>query len=427
MNIELYEPTDKIRKPVSTLAMVPTSGAITRVARQAYTIMLMLAQEKGSEDSKTGMFSAPVNDIINGFEGSIGTKVVLKRHLKSMVTHVVEWQSPSVGESPDWGAFGLLSEVNVRFQNGADWVHWAYPPSLREEVLDPQRYAKLERATISKFRSHAGLALYEICARYQDNPSHLTSKREWKWWVPVLTGKPLAEDAKVEFRFFNRDTVKPAVEEVNEVSELVVELREFRVGKSIEFLQFHVAKKPSTGLDRPAPVEGSSIAKAEKLGIPEAITEELWCRYGNEVFQGALNKLAQRLTQTASPVRSRVAYLKAVLTNRELEEDVTPPDPTDSLARQTPKLNPADVSQTLLQATEQNRVAKIRGEIQTMTAAEREGLLADYKAYAIETGKHPSIIKKLDLGEWQSGLVLGELLRFYWKKTRGHDWTADHT
>ena len=63
MSIELFDPTDKIKKPVSTLAIVPTSGAITRVARQAYTIMLMLAKEQGAEDAKTGLFGAPVNTI----------------------------------------------------------------------------------------------------------------------------------------------------------------------------------------------------------------------------------------------------------------------------------------------------------------------------------------------------------------------------
>ncbi len=425
MHIELFEPADKIRKPVATLAMVPTSGTITRVARQAYSTMLFLAQEKCSEDPKTGMFCAPRQEIIDGFDGASGSKAILTRHLKSMVTHVVEWQSPTEGESPEWGAFGLLSEVKIKTQNGAEWIYWAYPPSLREEVLDPQRYAKLERATIAKFRSYAGLALYEICARYQDNPTHLTSKRQWKWWVPVLTGKPIADESKVEFRFFNRDTVKPAIEEVNEVSELLVEVREYRLGKSIEFLQFHVTKKPAPVKERPAPIEGSAIVKAEKLGIPEPIAEELWCRYGNDAFLDSLNKLAQRLSQIASPVRSKVAYLKAVLTNRELEEDTIAIEaPSDTRTPEAPRVNPADVTQNLLQATEQNRVAMVRGEIQAMTSSDRDALMREYKIHAIESGKHPSIIKKLDLGEWQSGLVLGELMRFYWKKTRALDWTT---
>jgi hypothetical protein len=426
MSIDLFDPTDKIKKPVSTLAIVPTSGAITRVARQAYTIMLMLAKEQGAEDPKTGLFGSPVNTIIKGFDGNIGTKVRLKADLKSMVSHVVEWQSPSEGEITEWGALPLLAEVRLKLQNGEHWVHWAYPPSLRQEMLDPQIFAKLNRLTISKFRSHAGLALYEICARYQDNPSHLTSKRAWKWWVPVLTGKPMAEDSKVEFRFFNRDTVKPAVEEINEVSELIVETREIRVGKSIEYLQFSVRKKPTEQLDHLAPLEGSGLAKAEKLGIPNAIAEELWLRHGNADFLAALGKLAQRLSQIASPVRSKVAYLKAVLANLGLEEEAEHIEiamAKEAPNRWAPKPNPAEVSQHILLEAQKNKTALVRGEILALTEAERVDLLQEYKACAIAAQKHSSILKKIEAGEWQSGILLGELMAFYWKKTRGLSWS----
>lgn len=429
MSIEPFEPTDKIHKPVSTLAIVPTTGAITRVARQAYTIMMMLAKEQGVEDSKTQMFGAPVNTIIKGFDGNLGTKVRLKADLKSMVSHVVEWQSPTEGETTEWGALPLLAEVRLKLQNGEHWVHWAYPPSLRQEMLDPQIFAKLNRSTISKFRSHAGLALYEICARYQDNPSHLTSKREWKWWVPVLSGKPMAPNSKVEFRFFNRDTVKPAVEEINEVSELIVEAKEIRVGKTIQYLQFHVRKKPLEQLQRPEPIQGSGLAKAEKLGIPNAVAEELWLRHGNEEFLAALNKLAQRLSQIASPVRSKVAYLKAVLTNRGLEEEAAPSEiaevTNDIQTIEAPKpVNPADVSQRLLREAGQSRVALVRDEIQAMSEHTLTELLKEYKAFAVESNQLPSIIKKVEKGEWQSGIVLGELMRFHWRKTRGTSWSA---
>lgn len=427
---ETLEPTNRIHKPVSTLAIVPTSGTITRVARQAYTIMLLLAKEQGAEDAKTQMFSSPVNSIIRGFDGNLGSKVRLKADLKSMVSHVVEWQSPSSGETQEWGALPLLAEVRLKLQGGEHWVQWAYPPSLRQEMLDPQIFAKLNRSTVAKFRSHAGLALYEICARYQDNPSHLTSKREWRWWVPVLTGKPLAEDSKVEFRFFNRDTVKPAVQEINEISELLVEAKEIRVGKTIQFLQFEVRKKPTAQLGRPQALEGSALAKAEKLGIPDALAEDLWLRYGNEELLAALNKLSQRLSQVASPVRSKAAYLKTVLANNGLEAEaeliVRAVSKEDEYAKavEPPKANPAQVSHQQLQDSEKSRVALVRGEIQAMSTAEREALLRDYKAFAVETNQLPSIIKKVEQGEWQSGLVLGELMRFHWKKTRNLEWTT---
>ncbi len=72
MNTEHLGP-DNIKKPVSTLAMVPKSGAITRIGRQAYTVMMISARDQGAEDDTTKMFSAPLNSIIRGFDGSTGT------------------------------------------------------------------------------------------------------------------------------------------------------------------------------------------------------------------------------------------------------------------------------------------------------------------------------------------------------------------
>lgn len=66
------------------------------------------------------------------------------------------------------------------------------------------------------------MALYEICARYVNNPSHLTSRQNWKtWWRPVLTGVA-ADPEKAEYRFFNRDVLKKAVAEVNAKSNLQI-------------------------------------------------------------------------------------------------------------------------------------------------------------------------------------------------------------
>ncbi|MBK6388346.1 MAG: hypothetical protein IPF71_17090 [Rhodoferax sp.] len=103
MKLEHSFGPDKIAKPVSALAMVPKTGAITRVGRQAYTVMMLIAREQGAEQEDSGMFAAPLNTVISGFDGTRGTSGELKRLLRSMVTHV-EWQSPSPGEINEWGA-----------------------------------------------------------------------------------------------------------------------------------------------------------------------------------------------------------------------------------------------------------------------------------------------------------------------------------
>jgi len=428
MHADIISGPDKVEKPVSTLAMVPKTGAITRIGRQAYTIMMLVAREQGTEQEDTGMFAAPLNSIIRGFGGSKGTLEELKRHLRSMVTHVVEWQSPSPGETVEWGACALLSEVRLYKKNGESWLSWAYPPTLRQEMLSPIRYAQIRRSTIAQFRSHAGLALYEICARYKDNPSHLTSKQHWLWWLPVLTGKPLPNEVKTEFRFFNRDTIKPAVEEVNEVSELVVTAKEHKVGRTVEYLQFEVRMKQEVPVGKSHPIDLTKLARAHQIGIDPEVAEDLFIRYGELAFAKGIDRLEARLGMPGKPLLSRLAYLKALLSGRAIDKAPVESKSArgagegDSVQDRPIIKNPAELRQAKLQESESERVQLVRGEIESLDDLSLHVLLNDLTVKLRKRNANPSVMKRLEEGKWQSALVMGELIRHYWKQTRGTDW-----
>jgi hypothetical protein len=426
----ILDKDDKFEKPVSTLAIVPKTGVITRVGRQAYTVMMLLAREQEVEDDSTGLFAAPLNSVIRGFDGSKGTVEELKRHLRSMVTHVIEWQSPSPGETNEWGACTLLSEVRLTKKMGETWLSWAYPPSMRQDLLTPSRYAQIKRSTIAKFRSHAGLALYEICARYKDNPSHLTSKHSWHWWLPVLTGKPSPKEIKTEFRFFNRDTVKPAIEEVNEVSELIVSV--FKVGRTVQFLQFEVHEKPELTkkelVNASSPIDLSKLARAMQLGIEADFAEDMYIRYGEHFFAKAVDRLEARLNLPGKPILSRHAYLKSLLVGKAIDSEPIAPKVEAGeggalKSSSVSAINPATLKRQELQESESARVQLIRAEIQALNDDDLKELLADLKSQYVEKGMPPAVMKRLEDGNWQSALIMGGLIRYYWKRTRGTEWS----
>lgn len=423
-SIEILGP-DRIDKPVSTLAMVPKTGTITRVGRQAYTLMMFVAREQGAEDEETGLFGAPLNSVIRGYDGSTGSVKELKKHLLSMVTHVVEWQSPSPAETEEWGACGLLSQVNLKKKNGENWLYWAYPPALRQEMLYPLRYAQIRRTSIAQFRSHAGLALYEICARYKDNPSHLTSKQHWHWWLPVLTGKPIPKEIKTEFRFFNRDTIKPAIEEVNEVSELAVTVHEFKVGRSIEFIQFEVHLKQEPSVNDSKAIDLTKVARAIQLGIDAEIAEDHFIRYGELVFAKAVERLESRLAMPGTPILSRHAYLKALLKDRVIDKSASEenqPNVVEIVV--TKKEHPGALAQASLREREAEKLAIVRTELAGLDALAMERLLLELKDNFVERNMSQAVMKRMEEGKWESALIMGELARFYWKRTRGTDWSS---
>ena len=130
---------------------------------------------------------------------------------------------------------------------------------------------------LSQMHTHAGIVLYEICTRYKNIGR--TSRQNWRWWLPVLTGQPNSEKlAKSEFRFFKRDTIKPAIAEVCAITDIEIELVEYKDGKCISDIQFLVKSKAQVQpppKSKPKPLDLSLIKKAIALDIGEEKAEEL--------------------------------------------------------------------------------------------------------------------------------------------------------
>ena len=180
-----------LRKPVNTLAIIPTkSSKITVLARKAYNVLLYIAQEQGIDQA---VFRAPLQSILRGVDFNSHAREIVKQHLRSMVSTTVEWQSPTSGEGEAWNVAALLAHAKVYKVGGENWVEWSFAPNIKHELLEPQRFARLRLDVISQLRRHSGVVLYEICARYRD--IGLTARQPWQWWRPVLTGSADTEDS----------------------------------------------------------------------------------------------------------------------------------------------------------------------------------------------------------------------------------------
>ena len=94
-----------------------------------------------------------------------------------------------------------------------------------------------------------------------------------------MSGKPETEKQKeLEYRFFKRDVLKPAIAELNAISDLEIELQEFKQGRYTSDLQFLIKKKRQTALPLstpPRPVDLSLIVIAVRLGVDENKDEQM--------------------------------------------------------------------------------------------------------------------------------------------------------
>ena len=407
-----------LRKPVNTLAIVPTkSSKITVLARKAYNVLLYIAQEQGIEHE---VFRAPLQSILRGVDFNSNAREIVKQHLRAMVSTTVEWQSPTAGEGDAWNVAGLLAHAKVYKQGGENWVEWSFAPNIKHELLEPQRFARLRLDVISQLRRHSGVVLYEICARYRDVGQ--TARQPWPWWRPVLTGSPDTEDSiKQEYRFFKRDVLKLAIAEVNAVTDLDVELVEHRAGRFIADIQFRVAKKKQEALPLrhpPVPVDLSQVVRATAAGVRAEDAEALVHAHGNEAMAVGLDALLKRIAnEFPEPLRDPYRYLRALLESSSSTAVM-------KAAKGREEQPPASIAATA--ATLDGWTSEWVNRRRTQVLAEFEALLPETQAewldrldsHLHERGAHPSIRKRLATNGWTHPIVTGELIRFF----KGADW-----
>lgn len=421
-----------LRKPVNTLAIVPKSARITTLGRKSYNVLLYEAQEQGLERD---VFRAPLDRVIKGVDFDSNDHALVKKHLRAMVSTTVEWQSPTTGEGNSWNVSGLLAHARLTKERGQVWVEWSYAVNLKQELLQPTVFARLRLEVISQLRSHAAVALYEICTRYKDIGR--TARQHWRWWQPVLSGNPPSErSAKQEYRIFKRDTLKPAVAEVNALTDIDVELVEHREGRFIDEIQFHIRPKRQASLNlgqAPQPVDMALIQRAVRMGIPEDTAEALSHKHGDEALGTALDALERRMASNyPEPLRDPQRYLRSLMPAEEAkaEQRAAQRDAERQAAAAT-LADPQSPAARDLQAKRQarwlaewvnRRREQVAAELAALSARAQEGLAQELLADMERRNAHPSIRKRLQTSGWQHPMVRPEMLRFYAAATHGERW-----
>jgi hypothetical protein len=428
-----------LRKPVNTLAIVPKSHKITSLARKSYNVLLHEAQDQGLDKP---VFQAPLERIIRGVDFDSNDQALIKKHLRAMVSTTVEWQSPTTGEGSSWNVSGLLAHARLSKLRGQVWVEWSYAVNLKQELLEPTVFARLSLEILSQLRSHAGIALYEICARYKDIGR--TSRQAWSWWRPVLSGRPENErTARLEYRIFKRDTLKPAIAEVNAVTDLEIELVEHKAGRFVDELQFLIRRKPQASLPLRRPSEAvdlSLIARAQALGVEDSRAEELAEAYGDAALRSGLDALQRRVASAyPEPLRDPYRYLKSLMPGEAARAgqgaglpsavpkpgtEAGPPAPPAAQADAPSQASPEQQRRRAQWAAAwlRQRHAELEAGIAALSPDAQQGLCSALADDMAARQVHPSIRKRLQTSGWRHPMVLHEMLRFYARGAIGDHW-----
>ena len=161
---------------------------------------------------------------------------------KMMEARVVWNLLDDKGELEEWESATLLPYVKVSKKTRT--VLYEFTSAFQERVYNPSEFAEIALRMQRVFRSEHALALYENTRRFLINGETP--------WIPLETfrslmgvsGKPYYD----EFKYLSARLIKPAMRQVNEYSDIQLQLKTKRRNRNVVEIKYGVSTNPQMTL-----------------------------------------------------------------------------------------------------------------------------------------------------------------------------------
>jgi hypothetical protein len=208
------------KEVVKHSAAVQIQNNITLLQRRAWNVLLAHAYDALPTEERHRI---KIKDLMRALEFTSRNEDYLKEALKALVGCKVEWNVLDKDNQWEWGVTTLLAEAMIK--NGV--CAYAYGPTLRERLYNPQMYARISLSMQNKFESKHAQALWELCVDY------LGVGREYgeTSYIEIATYRKLlgiSEGQYARFKDLSLYVIRKPVEEINRVTDfrVTVEYRE---------------------------------------------------------------------------------------------------------------------------------------------------------------------------------------------------------
>lgn len=139
---------------------------------------------------------------------------------------------------------GFLDHAEIKYKNdvsGALEIQWRFSTMFKRMASNSNHWAILDRQTQFALRSRYSLLLFQHLASYFQL-QHITYKR---FSISELRAVLNIENsAHTQFKFLNRDVLKPTLSEINQLSRFQISMSTIKSGRSVTEVQFSWKEKP---------------------------------------------------------------------------------------------------------------------------------------------------------------------------------------
>ncbi len=225
---------NEINEVIKASPAIQIQSKITHLQRRAWNVLLANAYE---ELPNKDIHHINVIDLAQSLGFNSHNIDYLKDTLKALVDCTVEWNILGKDKKNGWGVAALLASAEIH--NGI--CTYGFAPHLRYKLYNPRIYTKLNLRLQNQFTSRYALVLWEVCFDYFD----IARNQGETSFIPVEKFRELLgleKDEYPAFKELNRNVIKPAIKEINELTNFYVEVETKRIGRRIGELKFTILR-----------------------------------------------------------------------------------------------------------------------------------------------------------------------------------------
>ena len=225
---------ENINEVIKASPAIQIQSKITHLQRRAWNVLLANAY---NELPNKDIHQVSVAELAAKLGFDSKNDEYLKETLEVLVDCTVKWNLLNKDKKEVWVVAALLASAKI--ENGI--CTYGFAPHLRLELYNPRIYTKLNLRLQNRFRSQYALILWEVCFDYFD-ADRSTGETPF---IPIEIFRELMgleNDEYPVFKVLNRDVIKPAIKEINDLTDYNIEVENKRFRRKIAELKFRITK-----------------------------------------------------------------------------------------------------------------------------------------------------------------------------------------
>ena len=235
--VSTYLSDDSVRKPLAT---AHTRNAFTPTVHKAISTIIGYSFFFDPGFSSDTKYYLPLEIFYMALDltGTKNERWIKDDICERLRTHPFEWNILNRDKTIDWERSSILSTVGIETVDGSRYITYRLNQGFAEKLRTSKQWIIYKLANIVSLKKTASIRLFEhLFSQFMEANSEVFVTIDSLDDVRAILGK---EDVHKDYKTFRRDVLEPAIREIKQKTEIIVEYKALREGRKVSKIKWQI-------------------------------------------------------------------------------------------------------------------------------------------------------------------------------------------